>query len=373
MNATVVVTPCPDYQLDGVRQAVQKCLEPLGGMRQFVRPGMKVLLKPNLLALAELEQAVTTHPAVLQAVAEQVIAAGGEVLIGDSSGGPDSGHPAVLRKSGTNAVAEKVGAKVVLFDGVVWKRHNGQDYFIARPVTEVDLVINLPKLKTHMLTLFTGAVKNLFGVVPGERKREIHIRAIGAQDFSRELVNLLELVRPGLSILDGVLGQEGTGPGTSGTPHTYGCLAASTDPVALDAVVTRAMGYRDGDVLYLAQAAGRGIGTIDPAKIQVIAPPGVLDFGKLKLPAAHFFLRMPSWLSAPIRGSIKLQPRIDPALCNGCGKCAQVCPGETITKGKPARIDLDGCIGCMCCAEMCPQGAITARRGQLARLVGFGS
>jgi uncharacterized protein (DUF362 family)/NAD-dependent dihydropyrimidine dehydrogenase PreA subunit len=379
MNTTVSVVPCHNYEMDAVRQALRACLAPLGGIEHFVRPGMRVLLKPNLLAAAELEQAVTTHPAIVQAVAELAINAGGVVQIGDSPAGPVKDNPSIWRKSGMPAAAEQSGASLVLFDGVNWQRHNGADYLIARPVSEADLVINLPKIKTHMLTLYTGAIKNLLGVVPGTHKTEMHIRAIGIQDFSRELVNLLEIVRPGLTIMDGVWGLEGAGPGAGGTPHHYGCLSASADPVALDTVITRAMGYPAGAVLHVAQAGERRLGVSDPALIQIVGPAGVLEFGRLALPASHWYLRAPAWISAPIQGQIKLTPRFDPARCNGCAKCVQVCAGKALaaakhpggSNSKPPALDKKLCISCMCCAEVCPQGAIEPARSRLGQMIGL--
>jgi uncharacterized protein (DUF362 family)/Pyruvate/2-oxoacid:ferredoxin oxidoreductase delta subunit len=371
--STVSVVRCETYELDAVRRAVVAALAPLGGIARFVRPGMRVLLKPNLLAAAELEQAVTTHPAVMQAVAEQVQEAGGTVLIGDSPGGPLKNGPRVYRKSEMTGVAERTGATLLPFDKVTWKRLNGADYFIARPVFEADLVINLPKLKTHNLVLYTGAVKNLFGTIPGTRKRELHCRAVGVQDFSRVLVDMLELVPAGLTLMDGILGQEGSGPGKSGTPHRYNCLAASTDGVALDTVITGAMGYRPGEVLHLALAGARGLGVADAAAIRIEGERQVLEFGRLRLPRAYFFFRAPSWVGRRVSRTIRMRPQLDPAECAGCGECAEVCPPQAITKGRPARFDLEACIGCMCCAEICPQGAIKPRRSLLARWIGLGA
>jgi uncharacterized protein (DUF362 family)/Pyruvate/2-oxoacid:ferredoxin oxidoreductase delta subunit len=372
MNPIVSVVACKEYDLDALRQTVKACLEPLGGLPRFVKPGMRVLLKPNLLAAAEEEQAVTTHPMLVRAVAELVQAAGGRVLIGDSPAGPISGNAEVMHKSGMLAAAEACGASLVPFESVVWKQNQGADYFIARPVLEADLLINLPKIKTHSQTLYTGAVKNLFGVIPGERKMEVHIRAPGAQDFGRELVNLLELVTPALTIQDGIHGQEGNGPGAGGTPHAYGCLAASTDPVALDTVIAQAMGFGPGAVLHLVQAGARHLGVSDPNKIRVVTRSGVLDFGTLTLPASHWYMRVPAWMSTPVRGVLKLRPVVNNITCTGCGKCAKSCPGQAITVGKPSHVNLKKCVGCMCCSEVCPEGAITPQRGRVARLIGMG-
>lgn len=370
--STVSVVRCDTYELDVVRRAVATVLASLGGIGRFVRPGMRVLLKPNLLAAAEHEQAITTHPAVVQAVAEQVREAGGSVLIGDSPGGPLKNGPRVYHKSGMTMVAECTGATLVPFDQVMWKRLNGADYFIARPVFEADLVINLPKLKTHNLVLYTGAVKNLFGTIPGTRKRELHCRAIGTQDFSRVLVDVLELVPTALTLMDGVLGQEGFGPGKSGIPHRYNCLAASTDGVALDTVIAHAMGYRPGEVLHLALAGTRGLGIADVRAIHIEGERQALEFGRLALPRVSRYLRIPTWVSRSLQRALRLYPQVDAAECAGCGECAEVCPPQAITGGHPPHFDLRACIGCMCCAEICPQGAIRPKRNLLARWIGLG-
>jgi uncharacterized protein (DUF362 family)/Pyruvate/2-oxoacid:ferredoxin oxidoreductase delta subunit len=363
---------CDTYQLDAVRQAVTAVLTPLGGIERFVRPGMKVLLKPNLLAAADPERAVTTHPAVTRAVAEMVQKAGGEVWIGDSPAGPVENGPQVCYKSGTTDVAAQAGARLIPFDGVTWKRLNGQDYFIARPIFEADLVINLPKLKTHIFTLYTGAVKNLFGAIPGTRKRQVHYQTPRIEDFSRMLADVLELVRPGLTILDGVVGQEGNGPGTGGTPHRYKCLAAATDPVALDTVVTHAMGYRPQEVLHLIEAGSRGLGTADLAAIQVEGERRALDFGAVHLPTPRWYFRVPAFMAAPMRRAAWTRPRLVVSACIGCGHCVEACPCQAITPGNPPHFDLESCIGCLCCCEVCPQGAIALQRNLLARLFGFG-
>jgi uncharacterized protein (DUF362 family)/Pyruvate/2-oxoacid:ferredoxin oxidoreductase delta subunit len=373
MPQTIVsVTPCKEYQLDLVRQAVTACLAPLGGIQHFVRPGMTVLLKPNMLTSADPAQAVTTHPLVVQAVAELVINAGATVWIGDSSNNSVKDENVLWQKTGMSQVAEATGAKLVSFSGSVWKRLHDYDYILARPLSQADLIINLPKLKTHTMTLYTGAIKNLFGCIPGARKTAVHIHAPGVKDFSQKLVDVLELVHPSLSIMDGIIGMDGEGPGTSGTPHPYGCLAASPDPVALDTIMARAMGYRPGEVLHIAVAGSRKLGVSDPTEIELSGDQSVLAFGKLNLPHARWQFNIPSWLSAPITSQLKLRPQVDVSKCIGCGTCFTVCPAGVITEGKPPTFDLSKCIGCMCCGESCPEGAITPHRTWLGKMVGLG-
>ena len=278
-------------------------------------------------------------------MAELVQEAGGLPLIGDSPSGPVGNGPRVYHKSGMAKVAERTGARLAPFDGVLWKRLNGSDYFIARPVLESDLVINLPKLKTHSFTLFTGAVKNLFGDLPGNRKKEAHVRAPGVKDFSRILVDVLDLVKPGLTSMDGVIGQQGNGPGPGGDPRPYKCLLASADPVALDMAVTTAMSYRPGEVVHLAQAGARGLGTTDLNAVQIVGERRALDFGAVDVPQARWYLNVPSWASAPLNRAIRVRPQVEALACSGCDSCVEVCPRD----------------------------AITPRRNWIARLVGVGN
>jgi uncharacterized protein (DUF362 family)/NAD-dependent dihydropyrimidine dehydrogenase PreA subunit len=371
---TIVSTiSCETYDPEPIRQALKGVLAPLGGIERFVQPGMRVLLKPNLLAATAPEEAVTTHPALVQAVAERVQAAGGRVMIGDSSAGPIEHAPEVWKATGLAQAAERVGVPVMPFEGVEWKRLNGQNYLIARPVFESDLVINLPKLKTHLFTRYTGAVKNMFGTIPGTRKRELHYQAPGVEAFSRLLVDILALTRPGLTIMDGVLGLEGDGPGMGGTPRGYGCLVASADPVAVDAVVARALGYRPGEVVHLAQAGERELGVAALDQIRVVSENGALDFGAVDLPRPRWIFRVPAWLTDPLQGLIKVYPHFEAdGVCVGCDRCVEVCPKDAITPGRPPCFDLEQCIGCFCCAEICPQGAIEPQRNLIAKLIGAG-
>ncbi len=373
-NTVVTISSCKSYEFASIRASVTACLALLGGISRFVKPGMRVLLKPNLLSKNTPEQSVTTHPLVVQAVAELVRESGGIAWIGDSANSSVKENESALlwQQTGMAEAAQKAGAKLVPFKGVSWKRLHDYDYMIARPVLDADLVINLPKLKTHTQTLYTGAVKNLFGVIPGARKTAAHIHAPGMTDFSRVLVDVLQIVKPALTIMDAVIGLDGNGPGAAGTPHAYGCIGASADPVALDTVFTRAMGYRPGEVIHLVQASERQLGVVDINQITVEGDKAVLNFGRLQLPTSHWFFNMPSWLSSPVANRIKQHPVVEAAKCTGCGTCTTVCPPKVITDGKPPTFNLQDCIGCMCCGESCPEGAITPKRTWIANLVGLG-
>jgi len=363
---------CEGYQPDAVRAAVLAALAPWGGMPHFVRPGMRVLLKPNLVKDAHPSQGITTHPLVVQVVADLVAEAGGSVWVGDSPAVRREVTDRVLRETGILDAAKTSGARIVRFESRRWKRLNGLDYLVAAPVQEADLTINLPKLKTHSLTLYTGAVKNLFGTIAGSRKRELHLARPGIVAFSQVLVDVLQLVHPGLTIMDGVLGIEGNGPGASGTPHRYGCLLASPDAVALDSIVAQAMGYRPGEVLHLRQAGERRLGTADLRAIHTVGERAALDFGALDLPRIGQLLRVPSWVTRPLRPMARVRPALRADRCIGCGACAEVCPTGAMAAGKLPQFDAARCIGCLCCVEVCPQAALEPRRSLLARLIGIG-
>jgi ferredoxin len=274
--------------------------------------------------------------------------------------------------TGVSEVAESTGSRLVQFDSVQWRRLNGSDYYIAKPAFEADLVINIPKLKTHSFARYTGAIKNLFGLIPGARKREAHFRAPGATDFAEILVDILQLAPPALTIVDGVLGQEGNGPGLSGTPRWYNCIAASADPVALDAVIADALGFSAGAIIHVASAGARGLGEARAESVQLVGDRRVLAFGQVRLPEPGWYYKVPSFLTRPLHGAMRLRPHLAESECTGCGNCGEVCPTGAIEPGHPPAFDLDRCVGCMCCSEICPAGAIRPRGNLLTLLAGFG-
>ena len=169
--------------------------------------------------------------------------------------------------------------------------------------------------------------------------------------------------------MDGVLGQEGNGPGMGGEPRQYGCIIASEDPVAMDALVVQALGYRAGDVLHLSEASDRGLGETDLDSVDVVGTRSTLEFGDVKLPSPHWYFRAPRWAGAPLSRAVRKEPRLVEAECVGCGNCTEACPTGAIAAGRPPQFDLEQCIGCLCCVETCPEGALQVRRGLLDRFV----
>ena len=211
MQAKVVLKYCPEYTAD-VELRLREGLVELGGMSTFVKPGQKVLLKVNLLMKKRPEEAVTTHPSVVEAMVHLVQEAGGIPIIGDSPGGPYTVNSlqAIYTRSGLREVAERTGA--ILNEDVGQTTIHNPEGKLTKSLTitncalQADVIIPISKLKTHGMMTFTGAVKILFGVIPGLLKAEYHLKMFKVDDFADLLVDIATYIKPALSIMDGVVG-----------------------------------------------------------------------------------------------------------------------------------------------------------------------
>lgn len=380
----VYAASCPDYEQAEV--CIRALVEQMGGMDRFVRPGERIVLKANLLRAAPPESAICTHPAVVEAVARLVKEAGGTPVICDSPGGAlhkESVLRSLYEKTGMAAAAAAAGAElsmdsstrtVSLPEGKVLRQAE-----IITPVAEADGVIDLCKMKTHVLMSMTGAVKNLFGVIPGLSKVGYHATHPDHATFADVLLDLTGYVKPRLSLMDGILAMEGDGPGSSGTPRQAGLLLASANPLALDTAAGAIMNLPRQDNPVLLAAERRGLtpcrmedveligGTVEELRMADYKFPAstksnLMDFlGPLARPAERL-----------CKKALSQTPRIDGAKCVGCGICAKSCPGQAIAMtapGKKARISQKACIHCYCCHELCPQKAVELHQSWLGRLL----
>ena len=374
----VSIQRCRTYDPDEVRDALNNVLDPLGGMRSFVRKGDRVLLKPNLLAPKAPETAVCTHPQVFRAVALEVLESGGEVFVGDSPGvGSLAG---VLRKTGIMEVVQELGIKTVPFrtplQVPVPQPGVYRSFLLAEEASRFDLILNLPKFKTHGMMTLTLAVKNMFGLVIGAAKPGWHLQASETKRFADMLLDVWRAMPPGLSIMDGVVAMEGNGPG-SGDPLKVGLIMASPSALALDAVAASVAGLpvQRNPVLY--QAANRGLEGAGMDQIQVhgAAVESVRTVFELPKSASRADFRIPAWINRSMRKSLNAFPRLDPEPCNSCGQCAVICPVDAITLHEKPRtggiVDKNLCISCFCCQETCPERAIDIVPGRLLRVLKF--
>jgi uncharacterized protein (DUF362 family)/ferredoxin len=309
---------------------------------------------------------------VVHAVIRMVQAAGGIVSVGDS---PGVGTPLqVARRCGIMDVIEETGAHFAPFCESVRIGPVGKTFHqleLARDILDADLVINIPKLKTHGMMGLTCGVKNLFGAVVGMRKPALHLQA-GADKslFALMLLELAEQIRPALTIVDAIIGMEGNGPG-SGDPVTIGTLLAGTDALAVDSVATCLVGMTAADVWTqrLAQQTQRHGSHL--ADIELLGD----SLKQLSIPrirpaqSADTVWGLPAWLQAPLRRSLSARPYADKKRCKQCGLCIEHCPPQAmqLTHGR-LHIDYRRCINCFCCQELCPYGALLTRQGLLLRL-----
>ncbi len=283
----VAIVRCEDYEKERVSDAVAQALEALGGAAQFATETDGLLLKPNILKGAPPESALTTHPEILRAVAEQfqnMATPPRKLSMGDSpawgslaSCAEQAGLSRVCEELRIPLVTFRKGVKVPNPDGVVYAHLT-----MAKEAMDADGIINLPKLKTHCQLYMTGAVKNLFGCVAGKRKAWWHFKAGTFEDyFPLMLVETARLLKTRLSILDAVFAMEGQGP-AQGTPRKVGLIIASADPVALDRVACEVTGLSPEKLRTLEAARVTGFGETDLNKIDVVGLP--LEEAKLSSP-----------------------------------------------------------------------------------------
>lgn len=362
---TVAIARCGSYGR-ALPPALDAVLAPLGGMAAFVRPGQTVLLKPNLLTDRRPDEAVTTHPEFVRHVIRSVRKAGAVPVVGDS---PASAVKvaAVLERTGLRAVCAEEGVEFVSLEqaGSAAIETGPYRFTVARPVREADLVVNLPKVKTHVLTTLTAAVKNMYGIVPGYQKAHLHLRHPSPTDFGGLIRAILHTVPPALNIADGVVGMEGDGP-SAGRPVPLGFLAASADAFALDRVLCDVLGIPFRSVPYLRDDAGQPeVVGCTPADVRPAS---------FTLPSTLRSRLTPAWLARLLKPFLWFRPAIGPA-CVACGQCVRACPAHALTAhdGAPPALDARRCIGCCCCHEVCPVSAITIVQSPLFSLIRRGA
>lgn len=376
-KAKVVVMRCETYADDEVLKAIQGGFDLLGGVSAFARPGESMVMKPNVLIGTDADRCVTTHPAVFRAVGELLKATGAVISYGDSPGFGKA-EPN-LKKSGLKEAGDSMGFVLADFDSGRPISHKEpllvKKFDIANGVLDCDGLVSLPKLKTHGLVRYTGAVKNQFGCVPGLLKAQYHAKLPDPYDFATMLVDLNTLIKPRLYVMDGVMAMEGNGP-RSGRPRQLGVLLLSTDPIALDATACRII-CLDPEVVPTSRAGEKaGLGTYHADGIEVIgeAIETVLD-ADFEVNRTPPMSRSAGRFRTFLKNRITDRPVIDRSKCTSCGTCVEMCPVRPQAvdwhrgdRSKPPGYSYGRCIRCYCCQETCPEGAIFIGSPLLARV-----
>jgi uncharacterized protein (DUF362 family)/Pyruvate/2-oxoacid:ferredoxin oxidoreductase delta subunit len=376
MRSQVALVQSTEYVAEQIETAVRQAVDLLGGMSRFVQPGQRVLVKPNLLQASDPVKSIITHPTVVRSVVRLVQEAGGRVLIADNPFVPplsQRGWDSLYERSGYAAVAAETGAELNA-SIVPQQRPHPEGSLIklmdtSSFLSEVDVVISVPKLKTHGMMRYTGAVKNLFGTVPGTIKAGYHVKLQTAERFAAMLLDLVSFVRPALTVMDAVVGMDGDGP-AAGQPFAIGAILAAPDPVALDVAALGLVGHKPTSVATVAEAVARGWTTgrtsdleILGADLAAVAVPGfrLPPGGRSEMDYVPNFVR-------PLGTRLLVPSPFVNRRCTGCGLCIETCPVQTISRvdGR-ARIVLSNCIRCYCCHEVCPEQAITLHQPWLGR------
>ncbi len=373
MNPQVSIVRCKDYQPDLVEAGVRQAVGSLGGIAKFIKPNSKVLVKPNLLMAIEPEKGIDTHPEIVRSVIKLLKEINCEIFVGDGPsvwGNQAENVDDVYQRSGIRPVCQQEGVSLVKFEHKRWRKN----FPLTTWLDNCDYLVSLPKFKTHDLTLLTGAVKNLFGLVWGTHKTELHKKYFQPEEFNRILVDIYQEAKPALTIVDGITAMEGDGPATSGKLRDLGLIFAGVDCVAIDSVLAKIMGVRPEDVASIKEAVSRGIGCADINAIEFPAEKlaDVLPARPFVLPQTSLKKKIPLLAAGILKKLIKYYPVTLRENCIKCGACVEACPNKVISMRKRGVVfNYANCISCFCCQEACPAAAIKVGKSLFAKIIGL--
>jgi uncharacterized protein (DUF362 family)/Pyruvate/2-oxoacid:ferredoxin oxidoreductase delta subunit len=344
---------------ESVRQAVDQAFE----LFPLEMNGKRVFIKPNVLRASLPQEGIATHPAVLRAVVEKVeTLKPAAIVVGDNPGLFNYGaNEDSFQKTGLLEAAKGYYQNI----GNDSKKVDFNPAFslavsLSKAVLDADIIISLPKFKTHGLTVMTGCIKNSYGFLPGAQKAMLHKAAGNAGRFHEMLVDVFRLRVPDLFIVDAVVGMEGNGP-ASVDLRDIGLILASDNAVALDAVIATMMGCEPSRLRFLQKAKEYGLGDYDLSTIEVIGELKQLPGFKLPPFGGEIVLHNEA-MQAMIHSRMLMRPQADPELCTGCGTCVDQCPVSALSMDNHIpHVDANICISCFCCQEICPEKAITLR------------
>jgi len=379
----IALLECRDYDEKALKAVIKDGLARIGfDLGRF--QGLRVGLKPNLLMAARPEKAVTTHPLFFRAVAEIVLENGGVPVLTECHGfGP---FKTILNAAGYADVIKALGLEVGRMEEVA-PLHYPQAKLIKRmeiskAFFDVDMVVSLPKFKTHGFTYISGAVKNLFGTIPGLRKASMHLRFPEPDLFSEWLLDLngallfgFDKPRKIIHIMDAIVGQEGEGPGPSGTPRRLNAVIIGEDPVAVDYVAAGVAGLDYKKIPTIMLGFKRDFAVSSPEEIFVVGRSigdlRISNFKPTKSSVSSHFLR--GWLvSSAVKNIFIEKPWPNAEKCTLCYKCLAVCPAGAISRARDSekipRYDYKKCIRCYCCIEFCPEAAVSLKKNVLQKI-----
>jgi uncharacterized protein (DUF362 family)/ferredoxin-like protein FixX len=351
------------YDPEVITPIIGKMLDSNGP--DWITPGMRVLVKPNLLLPSKIKHAIVTHPMVTRCVVEYLLDKGAEVQVSDSPG--IGNFHRLIRETGYARALNDLDVKLKAFDASV-EVDIGEPFGkveLSRDAVQADRVINLAKLKTHAQMYLTLGVKNMFGTVVGLRKPKWHMRAgVNRRLFARLLVQIHQAIAPAFTIVDGILALEGQGPSKGGQPRVLGLLIGGASSYAVDKTVCTFLGLDPNALLTYREATELGFfdGTV-----HVDGNIDILD--DFRFPELHSLSLGGESLSRFMRKYVIQKPMVDNETCKLCSECWRICPAKCISHNiRGIQFDYDTCIRCYCCLEVCLHGAIRAREPLLGKV-----
>ncbi len=345
---------------DNCRDAVNRAFE----FFPMEITGKKVLIKPNVLRASLADEHIVTHPALLRAVVEKVEELSpSSIVVGDNPGIFSYGdNEKSFEKSGLMAAAKGYYQNL---GNATRKTAFNPEYLetvgVSEEIMAADIVISLPKFKTHGLTVMTGAIKNSYGILPGAQKARLHQLAGSPQRFHDVVVEVFRLRVPDLFIMDGVVGMEGNGP-ASPELREIGLVLAADNGVAMDSVVARMMGADPAELGFLQKARALGLGDFDSRAIAIEGELKIVPDFKLPPPLAGNSISGNPANQEFLTSRTLLRPQADPELCTACEACIDHCPVSALSMDEAVpQVDAELCITCFCCQEICPEKAMTLK------------
>ncbi|MBA7560313.1 hypothetical protein ES708_01938 [subsurface metagenome] len=377
-KAKVSIVRAHDYDYAEIYAAVGKGIKLIGGLAKIVPPGSKVFVKINHLPPpSPAEKGIITHPVFVEVVLGLLKEAGADITVGDdiTSGAGDGFQVSGFRQMCQRAGVRLTNLREAGFVETVCNGHFLDKVYLSKISLDADVIINLPKLKTHSLCVFTGGVKNMYGNIPSGLRQKFHAEYMRSEDFSQVLTDIFSTIRPQLTIMDGIIAMEGEGP-AAGSLRRLGVILTSQDTVAVDAVATKIIGLNPMDIHTTRYSDERGLGIGNLQNIEVIGERiddvMVADF---KLPAGvvnTLARRMPRVLPRFILDQLSIKPSVIEHRCSGCSECEKICPvGAISVSGETAKIDYGICIQCMCCHEVCRFNAIVPKQPIIGSTIQF--
>ena len=378
----VVLLKCTDYEVDNIEKKLREGFELLGGesfLRTLIPSNSRVLLKPNFISAVEKGSPIITHCSVFEAVLRIIKDYSGNISFGDSPG-TDSPLKAA-EMSGFMETADRYGVKFADFINPIHVELNNPILYkywdVAQGAYETDVLITLPKLKTHGMMYYTGAVKNQFGCIPGFRKAEWHTKQRDPLNFAKMLLDLNSVVKTSFAVLDGIVALEGNGP-RNGNPKQMNTLIMGKSTTAVDSVAVRLIGYDNVlDVPHLKAAHDSKWGAVLPNEISVLGE--IIENMKskgFKLARKKYIEFSTPSVNSFLSRMIAPNPVLVRDKCIGCMKCNEVCPEkpnvitfEDYNGKKIPTWDYNKCIRCFCCQELCPKGAIIIKNKPIRNLL----